>query len=68
MADQLWLMTRIREEEDRHGWSDVDEIQQPHADSLGDYGELVENEIGSKLLIWRTFVFQTGSSYISAVN
>ena len=41
----------------RSGWSDLDEIRQPDAEWHADYGEIVENETGSRIIIWRTFVF-----------
>jgi len=52
----------------RSGWTDLEEIRQ--ADQWhADFGEMVQNETGSRILIWRTFVFfQTGSTYISAMN
>jgi len=49
-------------------WSNLDEIRQPVAKQHADYGEMVDIETGSRIPIWRTFVFQNGSSYISAVN
>jgi len=41
----------------RSGCSDLDEIRRPDAENA-DYGEMVEMETGSRIPIWRTFVFQ----------
>jgi len=35
---------------------------------IADYGEVIEMETGSRIPIWRAFVFKNGSSYTSAVN
>ena len=40
------------------GCSDLDEIRQPDAEWHADYGEMIEIETGSKIPIWRTFVFR----------
>ena len=40
------------------GCSDLDEIQQPDAEWYADYSETVEIEAGSRIPIWRTFVFK----------
>jgi len=42
----------------RSGCSDLDEIRQPDAEWHADYGEMVEIETGSRIPIWRTFVFR----------
>ena len=39
------------------GCSDLDEIRQPDVEKHADYGEMVEIETGSRIPIWRTFVF-----------
>jgi len=48
--------------------SDLDKILQPGAENHADHGEMVEIKTGSRIPIWRTFVFKNGSTYISAVN
>jgi len=40
------------------GCSDLDEIWQPDAEYHADYGEMAENETGSRIPSWRTFVFR----------
>jgi len=40
------------------GCSDLDEIRQPDAEWHADYGKMVEIETGSRIPIWRTFVFR----------
>jgi len=40
------------------GCSDLDEIRQSDAESYADYGKMVELEAGSRIPIWRTFVFR----------
>ena len=39
------------------GWSNLDEIRQPDAEQRDDYNEMVDIETGSRIPIWRTFVF-----------
>ena len=51
----------------RNGCSDLDEIRYTDAEWHVLYSQMVEIETGSRIPIWRTFVFN-GSSYISAVN
>jgi len=41
-----------------NGCSDLDEIRQPGAEQHADYGKMVEIETGSRIPLWRTFVFQ----------
>ena len=40
------------------GWSGLDEIRQPDAEWHADYVKMVEIETGSRIPIWRTFVFR----------
>jgi len=50
------------------GCSKLDEFRQPDAEWHADYGELVYIKTGSRIPIWRTLYFETGSSYSSAAN
>ena len=52
----------------RIGWYDMDKVWQLCAEYHADYGDMVEVETGRRISIWWTCFFQTGNSYISAVN
>ena len=46
----------------------MDEVWRLYAEYHAIYGDMVKVETRRRISIWRTFVFQTGNSYISAVD